>query len=179
MNKLPTTAERNPAELAVLGILVHGNAHGYDVYRELKESLGSVHRLGRSQVYGLLSRLERDGLIEHERVDQEGVPAKKVFSPTSLGKSLVHEWVRTPVDNVRDLRVEFLTKLYFAEIESPETERELLHAQIAVCRERASELETQLELPLNSIERHAFEYRLAMVNCSVTWLENIAAEAMR
>ena len=176
-NKTRESEERSPAEFAVLGILVHRNAHGYDVYRELTECLGSVHRLGRSQVYGLLSRLERDGLIKHEHVEQERVPDKKVFSPTAEGRSLLDRWILTPVNNVRSLSVEFLTKLYFAGLESRETEIELLQAQIAVFRKRAKRLEKAFGTSLNSIEHRAFEFRLGMVRCSITWLENMAAEA--
>ena len=176
-NNATEVEERSPAEFAVLGILVHRNAHGYDVYRELTDCLGSVHRLGRSQVYGLLSRLERDGLIQHEHVEQERVPDKKVFSPTPEGRSLLDRWILTPVSNVRSLSVEFLTKLYFAGLKSPQTETELLQAQLAVCRKRAELLEETLGTSLNSIECRAFEFRLGMVRYSITWLENMAAEA--
>ncbi len=177
MNKTRESEERSPAEFAVLGILVHRNAHGYDVYRELENRLGSVHRLGRSQVYGLLSRLERDGLIRHEHVEQERVPDKKVFSPTPEGRSLLDRWILTPVNNVRSLRVEFLTKLYFACLKSRQTEMELLQAQLAVCRKRARLLEKTFGTSLNTIERRAFEFRLGMVRCSIRWLEDMAAEA--
>ena len=170
------TKERSPAEYAVLGIVVNGNAHGYEIFRELKDCLGTVHHLGRSQVYGLLSRLERDGLIRHEHVEQERVPDKKVFSPTSEGRSLLTRWILTPVNNVRNLRLEFLTKLYFAGLESQRTEIELLQAQIGVCRNNAERMQKELRSSLNLIERRAFEYRLAMVRCSIAWLETMTAE---
>lgn len=179
MNRSLHQQERNPAEYAVLGILVHGNAHGYDVYREVRDCLGSVHRLGRSQVYGLLSRLERDGMIVHQRIEQERVPDKKVFTPTDEGRRLLKHWIRTPVSNVRSLRVEFLIKLYFAGLESPETERSLLEAQIAVCLTRVARLESKLAAALPAIERRAFQFRLAMVRCSIEWLESMAAELTR
>ena len=178
-NRAAESKDRNPAEYAVLGGLLQGKAHGYDVYRDLKESLGSVHRLGRSQVYGLLSRLERDGLIEHERVEQEGVPDKKVFSLTDEGRSLLTRWIQTPVGSVRDLRVEFLTKLYFAGLESPRVERSLLDAQIAVCRERFESIEARLSASRNRIQQHAFQFRLAMVRASMAWLETMAAEVRK
>ena len=177
VNKSRESEERSPAEFAVLGIVVHRNAHGYDVYRELESRLGSVHRLGRSQVYGLLSRLERDGLIKHEHVEQERVPDKKVFSPTAEGRSLLDRWILTPVNNVRSLSVEFLTKLYFAGLKSRRTELELLQAQIAAYRKRSEFLEKTFGTSLNLIERRACEFRLSMVRCSITWLENMAAEA--
>jgi hypothetical protein len=81
------------------------------------------------------------------------------------------------VDNVRDLRLEFLTKLYFCGLESQRTERELLQAQIGVCLKNADFVQGKLESSLNLIERRAFEYRLAMIRCSITWLETMVAEA--
>ncbi|MFH0822055.1 MAG: PadR family transcriptional regulator, partial [Pseudomonadota bacterium] len=74
--------QRNPADFPILGILRRSPFHGYDLCRELDERLGEIWTLRKSHVYALLSGLEKDGLIQHERVGQETRPTKKVFSVT-------------------------------------------------------------------------------------------------
>ena len=168
---------RNRAEYPVLGVLALRSAHGYDICRYLDEHLGQVIRLGRSQVYALLSRLERGGLLKHERVHQENLPSKKVFSLTALGEDVLYEWVRSPVRNVRQLRLEFVTKLYFARQISHEAERTLLNKQLAVCEERAERLKTEMKSCRTDIERQVLDLRTTMVVASITWLGKLLAKS--
>ena len=103
--------DRNPAEYAVLGAFERGPAHGYDLYQYLSENLGAIWTLGLSQVYALLSRLEQEGLITHQRQAQEKRPDRKNLDLTAMGVKIFKDWVRRPVPHVRDLRLEFLCKL--------------------------------------------------------------------
>jgi DNA-binding PadR family transcriptional regulator len=165
---------RNPVEFTVLGVLALGSAHGYDIFQDLADRLGDICRLGKSQVYALLSRLERDGLVSHEKVEQETLPAKKVFHLTREGREELESWFSSPVHSVRDLRIEFLIKLYFAGLNSPEKERQLVADQLAVCREKADRLKEVMRVSESQIERRGLEYRLAMVMTSITWLKGLA-----
>ena len=112
--------ERNPADFPLLGVLSLGPAHGYDLCAELRERLGEIWTLRASHIYALLTGLEKDGLVSHERIDQENRPAKKVFRITPEGRKLFSTWMTSPVSNVRDIRMEFFAKLYFARLESHE-----------------------------------------------------------
>jgi PadR family transcriptional regulator, regulatory protein AphA len=165
-NKKP----RNPADFPVLGILWRGPAHGYDLCRELRERLGEVWRLKTSHIYALLAGLERDGLVEHERVDQETRPAKKVFSITDQGRVVFLMWVRSPVTNVRDIRLEFLAKLHFAKFDSPTALVDLVSNQLSVCRSDTRRLTKDRRLCKNDTERAALDYRLAVLNAVEAWL---------
>ncbi len=88
LNIVKAEISRNPAEYPVLGILALGEAHGYDICRRLHKGIGPIWKLGKSQVYALLARLERDGLVAHERVGQENLPAKNIFSITAMGEGV-------------------------------------------------------------------------------------------
>lgn len=72
-NQHPITSdykeERNPAGYALLGVLTLGPAHGYDLCAELRERLGEIWILRTSHIYTLLTGLEKDGLVFHERID--------------------------------------------------------------------------------------------------------------
>ena len=167
----PQPAERNPAEYAVLGGLVGGPAHGYDLYQQLSQDLGPVWNLGQSQVYGLLKRLAEDGLVEVERVDQARRPAKNIFRLAPLGREALEKWAVTPVDHVRQLRLEFLAKLHFAGRLSPLTKSELVAAQKEVCRRTTEVLAARLEETSSPMARWTFSYRLAVARAALAWLE--------
>lgn len=167
----PQPAERNPAEYAILGGLAEGPAHGYDLYQQLSQELAPVWNLGQSQVYGLLKRLAEDGLVEHERVDQASRPAKNIFRLAPLGRGALEKWAVTPVDHVRQLRLEFLAKLHFAGRLSSQARAELVAAQKEACRQMAEGLAARLEEASNPMARRAFSYRLAVARAALTWLE--------
>ena len=164
---------RNPADFPVLGVLSLGPAHGYDLCRELRDRLGEIWRLPTSRIYALLARLEKDGLVRHERIDQESRPAKKVFSITYLGRDIFLEWVRSPVTNERDIRLEFLGKLYFAGLDSPAAAAELISAQLSVCRITAKRLKVGRRACKTRTEYAAWDYRLAMVAATAAWLTKL------
>ncbi len=169
----------NAAEYPVLGVLSLAPVHGYDVWRYLKDHLGAVWQLGRSQVYGLLSQMERDGLVRHERVDQANLPSRKVFSLTPEGQRAIDQWIREPVHHVRDFRLEFPTKFHFAHACSTELARALVRNQVKICREKKANLEKTMARSPSDIERHIFEYRIRVVDATVKWLQGLLRNVPR
>jgi PadR family transcriptional regulator, regulatory protein AphA len=161
---------RNPADFPVLGILSNGPAHGYDLRRELEERLGEVWTLGPSHIYALLTGLEKDGLVRYDRVDQETRPAKKVFRITDEGKVVFLDWLRSPVMNVRDIRLEFLAKLHFARFESSAAVDDLIAGQLSVCCMRRQRVRKDRARCTTETECAALDFRLAMLEATVAWL---------
>ncbi len=168
-----TKGIRNPAEYPVLGILLGGPLHGYDMCRRLGEEIGSIWRLGKSQIYALLAKLEREGLVIHERVGQENLPAKNIFSLTTEGEEVVKEWLEQPVHHIRDMRLEFLTKLWFARQASPVRERHLIEKQLAACREKTEVLARLQDSCENQVEGLSIAFRLTVIKAAVSWLEDL------
>jgi PadR family transcriptional regulator, regulatory protein AphA len=173
LNIIKTEILRNPAEYPVLGILSLGEAHGYDICRRLHKGIGPIWKLGKSQVYALLTRLERDGLVAHERMGQENLPARNIFSITPTGEEVFREWVDAPVNQVRDIRLEFLTKLWFARQAAPDHERTLIEQQLAVCGEKVKMLEALKASCSTEIESRSIGFRLSVVRAAVSWLEEL------
>jgi PadR family transcriptional regulator, regulatory protein AphA len=166
-------AQRNPADYPILGVLWRSPSHGYDLCRDLRKRLGETWTLRNSHVYALLAGLERDGLLRHERVDQETRPAKKVYSITDAGRQIFLEWVRSPVENVRDIRLEFLAKLHFARLASPPLVADLISDQLAVCLRNEKRLRDKRRLCKTATERATLDFRLAMVEGTVAWLTRL------
>lgn len=102
-------------EFVFLGLLIEEPSHGYELYKRFNNSLSCLWRLSESQMYSILKRLETHGFIESSDLPKISTGSKKVFSPTLRGKELFNEWLIEPsVCSPRVLRLEFLTRLYFA-----------------------------------------------------------------
>jgi DNA-binding PadR family transcriptional regulator len=98
----------------LLALLTDGPAHGYDLKRRLEEGFGSaLPPVNAGQIYTTLARLERDGLVEAERVAQDGRPNKRVYELTAQGREAVAAWIVEPTGGTR-LKDEFFTKLVVA-----------------------------------------------------------------
>jgi len=141
--------------------------------RRLNEGIGSVWRLGKSQVYALLAKLEREGFVIHERVGQDNLPAKNIFSLTPEGIQVAKEWLEQPVNHFRDIRLQFVTKLWFVRQAFPDRERLLIEKQLGVCREKATRFEGLRESCDNQVEALSFDFRITVIKATVSWLEGL------
>lgn len=172
-NRDESSLSKNPVEFVVLGFLESGPTHGYQIYNRMRYDIGAVWRIGKSQLYALLATLERKGFLIHDRVGQENLPAKNIFSITEKGISVFEQWRDSPVIHIRQLRLEFLTKLFFAQIKGADLERELLRRQLEFCQEKEHVLGNCRSSCSSKIERQALDYRLEIVEASTRWLSKI------
>ncbi|HET9178525.1 MAG TPA: PadR family transcriptional regulator [Terriglobia bacterium] len=72
-NRSETSSPLTPAVFYILIALADGDRHGYAIMQEVSNRSGGTVRLGPGTLYGAISRLLRDGLIEEseERPDPE------------------------------------------------------------------------------------------------------------
>jgi PadR family transcriptional regulator, regulatory protein AphA len=168
MVRLPLTIEH-----ALLGFLRQQPRHGYEIHQRLASSreLGLVWRLKQSQLYAILGKLERAGLIEATLEPQEPRPPRKVFHLTRKGREAFDRWLRAPVSEGRGLRLEFLAKLFFARQEEPEVAWQLIEAQRVACqgwlvaqRRRAAAGEETFEVLVH-------RFRLGQIEAMLGWLD--------
>jgi len=99
---------------ALMGLLVAGPQHGYELKASLENELVPLSPLNFGQVYSTLDRLERDGLVTHQLVSQEERPDKKVFSLTANGRRELRDWLGSASALSLDLRNETFLKLILA-----------------------------------------------------------------
>ncbi len=157
-------------EYALLGALMTGPKHGYEIMQFLGTALGSTWHIGTSQLYTLLKRLEGDNLLRSSLETQDTRPSKRIFSLTAEGKKLFLDWLHAPTEHVRDLRIEFLTKLFFFNRLSLKGGSELVLAQTKVLeqiRERIKQREEKEKDPFN---RLVFGFKMATVEAWLEWL---------
>ena len=110
----PTTPDLSLTEWVVLALVAESPTHGFAISKLLRpdSDLGRVLTVHRPLVYRALDRLADHDLIEPAQVEPgDGGPQRTVNRATRRGKALVTRWLDSPVEHVRDLRIEFLVKL--------------------------------------------------------------------
>jgi PadR family transcriptional regulator AphA len=118
-----------PAEYGVLGLLLDGPAHGYDLQQRLHAGLGSVWRIAWSQLYNVLHGLEERGWVQSLTGKPSSGPPRHTYALTPRGRRAFYEWAAAPVSRLRDVRVEFLAKLFFLRRHRPDELEPLLERQ--------------------------------------------------
>jgi DNA-binding PadR family transcriptional regulator len=163
-------------EYALLGLLAQGPAHGYELHQKLAADLGQVWHISLSQSYNILNRLEAQGYIAGTIQEQEKLPARRLFQLTPLGRRRFENWLHTTSgSSVRSIRLEFLTRLYFARLKDPALAHGLVETQIAETRrglERLRSLYDDLPAKGLPINRLSLELRLRQLESVLEWLQS-------
>jgi DNA-binding PadR family transcriptional regulator len=165
-------------EMALLGLLRQEPRHGYDLAREFAPGtvLGDIVRLETSLLYANLKKLERDGLVA-STVEQQGTrPPRRTLSLTPKGNQHLDQWLSEPVSRTRDVRLEFLLKLYIARLIAPELSSGLLIEQQEVCRGFIASLDEQLGHEQDEFRRLVLEMRLAQNRALLDWLQRAQSQ---
>lgn len=99
----------------VLALLADGPSHGYEVRARFDATVGDAWGpVNIGQVYQVLDRLRRDGLVVGDHVPQTGKPDRTEFTLTPDGVAALEAWLGTPTVPRRGHRDEFFLKLVAA-----------------------------------------------------------------
>lgn len=170
-----TKSDLTPAEYAVLGLLREQPSYGYQLRGHLapEASLGRVCPVEPAMVYAILRSLTGLDLIDGAW-DDSGYPPKAIYTVTDAGSAIFERWLRRPAARLREVRQEFLIKLYFALREDPGLALELLGAQAVAIEAYADELEREREArPAAAGDFDAFviDSKVAAARATLEWLE--------
>ena len=101
-------------EGAALGVLVNQPMHGFELAKSFEAGswLGEVFTAQRPVVYRALKTLDSKSLLVTGPKETTGRgPARTPVEVNAAGRQAFHRWVSTPVEHMRDVRVELLVKL--------------------------------------------------------------------
>ncbi len=162
-----------PVEYAVLGFLAQGSRHGYELKKEIEAKFRPIWHIATSRLYLALARLENQGLI-HGKPQSTGGRARRVYRLTEAGWDRLWEWLRRPVPTLRDLRVEFLAKLYFLQELAPAEIPGLIANEMRSLEElKARFLDEDFLLADFTIAECVREFRLGQIEAALAWLERL------
>ena len=161
-------------EYALLGFLAQKTSHGYELHQRLSVELGQVWHVSLSQVYNILNRLEGQGFIEGVIEEQDKLPARQMYHLTASGLQRLETWLNTPTgSSVRAIRVEFVTRLYFASMLGEHKSSQLLQAQLKEIRAGLKRLEGEMaNTPPDQVyNRLGMDLRLRQLKAVLGWIK--------
>jgi molybdopterin-binding protein len=170
----PRSGGKSP-EFALLGFLYLGPCHGYELHQRLIRELGYIWSASQPETYNILRRLEAQGFIKSKLVTQEKLPPRRELSLTRSGRSRFQHWLEQPSGSgVRTIRLEFITRLYFARITGLLDLQEMIDTQVGQVRTGLRRLEGGLsDMPLaETYNRLGLEYQILQRKSMLDWLDS-------
>ena len=163
---------RSP-EFALLGFLYAQPSHGYTLHQQLVTELGQVWHVSQSQTYNILKRLEAQGYLLATTQEQEKLPPRQVLQITDAGRRRFEEWLQTPSgSSVHAIRLEFITRLYFAQKLFPDLVPTIIEDQAADINSALTRLElSRPKIPLEqTFNRLSLDLRLQQLRAVREWV---------
>jgi DNA-binding PadR family transcriptional regulator len=177
-----------PAEHAVLGLLAleGGTGHGYDLARHFAEGrpLAAVLRLEVGMLYHHLKKLARSGWVTPADEASRGGPPRQVYALTEAGRTELRRWLTEPVGHTREIRLEFLVKLYLARRLEPNLAGDLIDEQLRRLRGVEAKLDEQASAVVAepppaaspagadpAFARLVLDLRLTQTRTAIAWLK--------
>ena len=155
-------------EHAVLGFLEAQPLHAYALHTQLYESpIGQIWHIKQAAFYAVVTRLQAAGYVSSAECDDDQ-RGRRLLACTLAGSSAFRAWRSRPVMHPRDMRIEFLAKLYFCAAGDGAAVDALCAAQLTVCgRWLAQSVHPQARSPY---ERAVQAYRTGQIQAILDWL---------
>lgn len=165
-------------EQTLLGLLAGRPRHGYDLAREFSDgtTLGDIVHLESGMLYAHLKKLQKEGWVAAEMEPQTSRPPRRIFSLTADGEAELDRWLAEPVSKTRDIRLDFLLKLYTARTLRPQLAEQLIRSQGEVFETFAQSLQTQIDNEEDDFRKLVLEMRLAQNLALLNWLHQSASQ---
>lgn len=166
-------------ERALLGFLLDGPKHGYDLNKQVNAHLGLVWTLRISQLYAIVKTFETRGWVRTHVRSHGKRPSQKILELTPAGRAAFEEWLRQPAHGLREFRVDFFLRLYFARTAGEQFAQGLVAGQIAACREELGTLRSrraEAGATEEDLYQLARDFRIRQLTTILKWLESHRAQ---
>jgi PadR family transcriptional regulator, regulatory protein AphA len=179
------------AEHAILGLLAlseSGTGHGYVLARQFSPEapLGDVVRLEPGMVYHHLKKLERLGWVSAVAEAEPRRPARRLYALSAAGRVELGRWLAEPVARTREIRLDFLVKLYLALLLDPALAVRLVDEQRDLCARLVESLSNRAHSGQGDEIRDSLparfgdmvlDMRLAQTRAALAWLDRVGRDA--
>jgi DNA-binding PadR family transcriptional regulator len=157
----------------LLGLLVAGPRHGYDLKRTHDLHLPRAKPLAFGQVYTTLTRLARDGLVAPAGQDQAGGPERTSYALTEAGHQALQRWLSQVEPPAPHVASALLAKVVVALLTADtDRARAYLVAQRQAHTARLRELTAIKTDPAASIgDVIAADFAIAHLDADLRWLQ--------
>ncbi|MCL2446034.1 MAG: PadR family transcriptional regulator [Oscillospiraceae bacterium] len=81
----------------IMGMVLEEELTGYDIVKEVQNSIGNFYKANYGRLYPALSKLAEKGFLTM-REEMQGKRLKKYYQTTALGRQTFLNWLSAPVD---------------------------------------------------------------------------------
>lgn len=166
---MPTAAavRLSPTSYLVLGLIgLRGASTPYDLKRAVSRTVSYFWPFPHSQLYGEPDRLAGMGLLS--RKDESGGRHRKVYTLTKEGRRALQGWVKSPPDEIFEMRDMAVLQLFFSEFMSENDLVALANNQGCLYRER---LATYQSIADAAGEKRIKRRRMASVHLGIRMMK--------
>ncbi|ROO88648.1 PadR family transcriptional regulator [Actinocorallia herbida] len=158
----------------LLGLLSREAGYGYDLKHSFDRYFGGEKPLAFGQVYAMLARMVRDGLIVSVGEEATGeAPDRKKYEITAVGRELLLGWMFTAQPPSPAARHELFAKTVIALLVDEDAQR-LLDVQRSAHLARMREL-TRARREAGLLDVLAFDHALFHLEADLRWIDLAAA----
>jgi len=165
-------------ELAILGLLKQQPMHGYQLSRELGESLGGFWRVSYGSLYPTLRRMERDGLVAPITGEPPGGRRKTVYAITDEGERAFLELLQETAGDTSSEDARFRVRLAFFRYLPPETRIRLLERRRAALAERLASFDAAIDAGRDEADDYrlaVMEHGRAATEADIAWIDDVTS----
>lgn len=148
----------------ILGMLMKRSYSGYDIKLSLETLFSYFFDASFGTIYPTLAKMEKEGLISKESVQQEGKPNKNIYTVTDLGRQEFLKFMGSKLSGDAG-RSDLLVRLQFGEYVEVHLVEEWFNEAIRLTEEQLAKLHADFEKydsKMNACQRISIEYGLAM-----------------
>ena len=168
------------AELSILSLIGEQPRHGYDIEQVIEaRGMRDWTEIGFSSIYYLLTKLEKESLIESHLQQSEGQgPARKVYSITQVGRQSQFEGTIKALSTPQRVSSSFLVGLSNYPVVPREQVLEALDSYTTQLEERLNHMLQQAEeqRPLPPFVEAMFDYSQALAEAELNWIRNFIGD---
>src|SRR5689334_3077586 len=105
---------------AVLGLLASEEMSGYDLTQKFSEQVSHFWNAHHTQIYRELQKLEDEGLVSYQLVEQQERPDKKIYTITDQGVEALLGWLGESPPKQKKMKHETLLRVSLFHLIPPE-----------------------------------------------------------
>ena len=158
---------------ALLGLMVEGPTHGYDLKQRYDGVFGTDRPIAFGQIYATLARMIRDGFIIALGAEPGEGPDRKRYEVTPAGRAHLREWLQTPDTPSPTLHTNLFAKTILA-LMLDDGADELLDIQRREHLARMREL-TAAKQTAPLLDRLAIDHAIFQIEADLRWIDLTSA----
>lgn len=161
------------AEILILGQLLSGPKHGYEIKKNIQKALGEEFEINNNLLYPALRRFLEMGAISKEVVKSEGKPARHVYLLTDVGEEIFNEMIRDFPSKLAASQTEFLVRVALFDRLEHDMRLEILQKRQEVLQEKLKYYRHIESNHQNPLVIEVIHFQKMQVEHELAWIEDL------